>query len=112
VDGTSPVHGGGEHRAEKLSEPLTIAGIFRKNEGSTSGVTAVYSPGGAGFCHRNFSIFVYPEMEKDDGGSMPDKSPRKPSAKKVPDRTLKEKRADKKHKQSDPNPFGGRSTSN
>lgn len=27
---------------------------------------------------------------------MPDKSPRKPSAKKVPDRTLKEKRQDKK----------------
>jgi hypothetical protein len=55
---------------------------------------------------------VYPEEEKDDGGSMPDKSPRKPSAKKVPDRSLKEKRADKKHKQSDPNPFGGRSASN
>ena len=29
---------------------------------------------------------------------MPDKSPRKPSAKKVPDRSLKEKRQDKKDK--------------
>jgi hypothetical protein len=29
---------------------------------------------------------------------MPDKSPRKPSAKKVPDKSLKEKRHDKKEK--------------
>jgi len=29
---------------------------------------------------------------------MPDKSPRKPSAKKVPDKSLKEKRQDKKDK--------------
>ena len=31
---------------------------------------------------------------------MPDKSPRKPSAKKAPDRSLKEKRLDKKDKKS------------
>jgi len=38
---------------------------------------------------------------------MPDKSPRKPSAKKVPDRSLKEKRLDKKHKKTPNNGFGG-----
>jgi hypothetical protein len=38
---------------------------------------------------------------------MPDKSPRKPSAKKVPDRSLKEKRQDKKGKKTSGNPFGG-----
>jgi hypothetical protein len=54
-----------------------------------------------------FEIFVYAENRKAEGGSMPDKSPRKPSAKKVPDRSLKEKRADKKDKKSGPNPFGG-----
>ena len=37
---------------------------------------------------------------------MPDKSPRKPSAKKQPDRSLKEKRQDKKEKKATPNPFG------
>ena len=42
---------------------------------------------------------------------MPDKSPRKPSAKKVPDRSLKEKRQDKKDKKSGNTPFGG-ATSN
>jgi hypothetical protein len=40
---------------------------------------------------------------------MPDKSPRKPSAKKAPDRSLKEKRLDKKDKKSTHNPFGGHS---
>lgn len=40
---------------------------------------------------------------------MPDKSPRKPSSKKAPDRSLKEKRADKKDKKSGPDPFGSRS---
>jgi hypothetical protein len=38
---------------------------------------------------------------------MPDKSPKKPSAKKVPDRSLKEKRQDKKDKRSGNTPFGG-----
>jgi hypothetical protein len=41
---------------------------------------------------------------------MPDKSPKKPSAKRAPDRTLKEKRQDKqdkKDKKSGHNPFGG-----
>jgi hypothetical protein len=38
---------------------------------------------------------------------MPDKSPRKPSAKKVPDRSLKEKRQDKKGKKASGNLFGG-----
>lgn len=38
---------------------------------------------------------------------MPDKSPRKPSAKKIPDRSLKEKRQDKKDKKSGNTPFGG-----
>jgi len=37
---------------------------------------------------------------------MPDKSPHKSSAKKPPDRSLKEKRSDKKHKKSGPNPLG------
>ena len=37
---------------------------------------------------------------------MPDKSPRKPSAKKPPDRSLKEKRAEKKDKKATHNPFG------
>ena len=41
---------------------------------------------------------------------MPDKSPKKPSAKKVPDKSLKEKRQDKKDKRSGSNPFGGGST--
>ena len=86
--------------------------IFEKTKSRPQGVTTVYSRGDTGFWRRDFFIFVYPEEEKDDGGSMPDKSPRKPSAKKVPDRTLKEKRADKKHKQADPSPFGGRSASN
>jgi len=39
---------------------------------------------------------------------MPDKSPRKPSAKKLPDRSLKEKRQDKKDKKGTSNSFGGR----
>ena len=39
---------------------------------------------------------------------MPDKSPRKPSAKKTPDRSLKEKRMDKKDKKATNNLFGGR----
>ena len=38
---------------------------------------------------------------------MPDKSPHKSSAKKPPDRSLKEKRLEKKHKKSSGNPFGG-----
>jgi len=38
---------------------------------------------------------------------MPDKSPRKPSAKKVPDKSLKEKRQDKKDKKSGNTTFGG-----
>jgi hypothetical protein len=42
---------------------------------------------------------------------MPDKSPRKPSAKKVPDRSLKEKRADKKDKKSSHDLFGSRTAS-
>ena len=37
---------------------------------------------------------------------MPDKSPRKPSAKKPPDRSLKEKRQDKKGKKSTNQSFG------
>jgi hypothetical protein len=37
---------------------------------------------------------------------MPDKSPRKPSARKAPDRSLKEKRQDKKDKKSGHNLFG------
>ncbi len=40
---------------------------------------------------------------------MPDKSPRKPSAKKVPDRSLKEKRQDKKDKKDGHAGFGGMS---
>ncbi len=39
---------------------------------------------------------------------MPDKSPRKPSAKKTPDRSLKEKRQDKKDKKGTNNAFGAR----
>jgi hypothetical protein len=38
---------------------------------------------------------------------MPDKSPRKPSAKKPPDKSLKEKRQDKKDKKTGNSPFGG-----
>jgi hypothetical protein len=38
---------------------------------------------------------------------MPDKSPRKPSAKKPPDRSLKEKRQEKKDKKAGGNLFGG-----
>jgi len=38
---------------------------------------------------------------------MPDKSPRKPSSKKAPDRSLKEKRQDKKDKKAVNKPFGG-----
>ncbi len=38
---------------------------------------------------------------------MPDKSPRKPSAKKPPAHSLKEKRQEKKDKKSTTNPFGG-----
>jgi hypothetical protein len=40
---------------------------------------------------------------------MPDKSPRKPSAKKTPDRSLKEKRQDKKDKKDGHAGFGGMS---
>ena len=40
---------------------------------------------------------------------MPDKSPRKPSAKKLPDRSLKEKRQDKKDKKEPHAGFGGMS---
>lgn len=39
---------------------------------------------------------------------MPDKSPRKPTAKKVAERSLKEKRNDKKQKKSVHDLFGGR----
>jgi len=42
---------------------------------------------------------------------MPDKSPRKPSAKKLPDRSLKEKRVDKKDKKATHGLFGGHSSS-
>ena len=38
---------------------------------------------------------------------MPDKSPKKPSAKKPADRSLKEKRQDKKDKRSDQPTLGG-----
>lgn len=38
---------------------------------------------------------------------MPDKSPKKPSAKKPPAHTLKEKRQDKKDKQTGKGGFGG-----
>lgn len=38
---------------------------------------------------------------------MPDKSPRKPSAKKPADRSLKEKRQDKKDKKGGSSIFGG-----
>jgi hypothetical protein len=38
---------------------------------------------------------------------MPDKSPRKPSAKKPADRSIKEKRQEKKDKKATNNPFGG-----
>ncbi len=38
---------------------------------------------------------------------MPDKSPRKPTAKKVADKSLKEKRQDKKDKKSGGSTFGG-----
>ena len=38
---------------------------------------------------------------------MPDKSPKKPVAKKTADRSLKEKRQDKKDKRSDHVNFGG-----
>jgi hypothetical protein len=41
---------------------------------------------------------------------MPDKSPRKPSAKKAPDRSLKEKRMDKKDKKSANGIFNGRAS--
>ncbi len=37
---------------------------------------------------------------------MPDKSPRKPTAKKPADQSLKEKRQDKKGKKATSNPFG------
>lgn len=40
---------------------------------------------------------------------MPDKSPRKPSAKKPADRSLKEKRQDKKDKKDGHPGFGGMS---
>jgi len=40
---------------------------------------------------------------------MPDKSPRKPSAKKPPDRSLKEKRQEKKDKKDGHAGFGGMS---
>ena len=51
---------------------------------------------------------VYREFTE-QGGSMPDKSPRKPSAKKLPDRSLKEKRQDKKDKKEPHAGFGGMS---
>lgn len=38
---------------------------------------------------------------------MPDKSPRKPSAKKPPDKSLKQKRQDKKDKKAGYGTFGG-----
>jgi hypothetical protein len=38
---------------------------------------------------------------------MPDKSPKKPSAKKTADRSLKEKRQDKKAKKNGHTTFGG-----
>ena len=41
---------------------------------------------------------------------MPDKSPRKPSAKKPSDRSLKEKRIDKKGKKASNSLFGGQSS--
>lgn len=44
---------------------------------------------------------------EDRGGSVPDKSPKKPSAKKTADRSLKEKRQDKKDKRTGFAGFGG-----
>jgi len=38
---------------------------------------------------------------------VPDKSPQKPNAKKPADRSLKEKRQDKKDKKATNHPFGG-----
>jgi len=55
---------------------------------------------------RRVEILVYGEG-RNRGGSMPDKSPRKPSSKKAPDRSLKEKRQDKKDKKAVNKPFGG-----
>jgi hypothetical protein len=49
---------------------------------------------------------VYRESQSREA-RMPDKSPRKPSAKKVPDRSLKEKRQDKKDKKTGHTGFGG-----
>jgi hypothetical protein len=59
----------------------------------------------------------YQRITKNDGvrgvtyvgnkeASMPDKSPKKPSAKKTPDRSLKEKRQDKKDKKAAHTAFG------
>ena len=59
-------------------------------------------PGVAG-AHQNSWCTVKGETEE---GDMPDKSPRKPSAKKPADRSLKEKRQDKKGKKVTSNPFG------
>ncbi len=48
---------------------------------------------------------MYPAMASEEM-LMPDKSPRKPIAKKVADRSLKQKRQDKRDKK-DGTPFGG-----
>jgi hypothetical protein len=49
---------------------------------------------------------VYRESQSREA-PMPDKSPRKPSSKKVPDKSLKEKRQDKKDKKDGHAGFGG-----
>ena len=63
----------------------------------------------AAYCSKTerlgVEILVYNEVKSKEG-QMPDKSPRKPSAKKPPDRSLKETRQDKKGKKTTNNPFG------
>jgi hypothetical protein len=49
---------------------------------------------------------VYREPQSREA-PMPDKSPRKPSAKKVPEKSLKEKRHDKHEKKDGHTGFGG-----
>jgi hypothetical protein len=49
---------------------------------------------------------VYRESETREA-PMPDKSPRKPSAKKAPEKSLKEKRHDKHEKKDGHTGFGG-----
>jgi hypothetical protein len=57
-------------------------------------------------CDPDFRVYRDRENEEAKG---PDKSPKKPSAKQVPDRSLKEKRQDKKGKKAGNTPFGGSS---